>query len=304
MQRVLWLATALSMVVSGAVSGDVIIAYEAALRDNPADVDVVARLLKSDGTLGWAGAEAAPTTIGASDDVETSPVVIADGMGGAFVIYEYEFAEGEHQGDMDIAAQLVSSYGACVWGEGERPIPVASSAGRESRPVAVPDGAGGFIVAYEWADADGDVDVLAQRVNADGELLWYRDETPAIAGASPSPERNPVVVPDGAGGALVLFEWEGEAGTDIMAQHIGADGTALWNGGEQALDVCASPQSERAVVAATDGEGGAIAAFELEFTEGEFKGDVDVMAQRITGDGVLSWNGGGEPVAVGSGKGI
>jgi hypothetical protein len=292
-----------SSLLSPPVCADVIVAYEAASREDAADVDVLARLVKSDGTLGW-DAET-PLVVGASVHTETSPAVVADGAGGAFVIYELTFTEGEHTGDMDLVAQHIGADGTLLWKGGEEPIALATSEGKESNPVAVPDGAGGFILAYEWEDETGDTDVLAQRVNAEGEPLWMTDDAPALVAVSPGRERNPVIVPDGAGGALIVFVWEGEDGTtDVMAQRLTPDGQPAWNGGEQATDVSATTGNERAPTAVSDGAGGALVAFELEFLEGEFKGDVDVMGQRISADGVLLWNGGEQPSLLASGKGI
>jgi hypothetical protein len=286
-----------------AARADVIVAYEAASRDKPTDTDIYARLLKPDGTLGWNADQ--PLEVATSKDIETSPVVVADGAGGAFVIYEYQFTEGENQGDMDIVAQHIGADGTLLWNEGEAPTPIASSKASESRPVAISDGAGGFIVAYEWRDEEGDVDILAQRVDSKGESLWENDDTPAVVASSPAPERNPVIVPDGEGGAIFVFEWENEEGaTDVMAQRVRANGTVPWNNGEQAIDVAATANNERAPTAVPDGRGGALVAFEVEFLEGEFKGDVDIMGQRISRDGVVMWNGGEEASTVASGKGI
>jgi len=125
---------------------DVIVAYEVAPRDKPADADIYARLLKPDGTLGWNADEA--LAVATSTDIETSPVVVPDGAGGAFVIYEYQFTEGEHKGDTDIVAQHIGADGTLLWNQGEAPPPVASSKSKEYHPVAIADGAGGFIVAY------------------------------------------------------------------------------------------------------------------------------------------------------------
>jgi hypothetical protein len=297
--RVLLLAGCLCRVAAA----DVLIAYEAASRDDPTDVDILARLLKPDGTLGWNAEQ--PLVVAASTHTETSPVVVADGHGGAFVVYEHQFTEGEHKGDMDIVAQHIGADGTLLWNNGEQPKGIATSKARESHPVAVGDGTGGFIVAYEWTDEGGDVDILAQRVNAAGDLLWMKDDTPAVVAASPGIERNPVVVPDGEGGALIVFEWgNADGAADVMAQRVAPDGQVLWNDGDQATDVSATPNNERSPVAVPDGHGGAIVAFEFEFLEGEFKGDVDLMAQRIDADGVLLWNGGQEPSQLAGGKGI
>jgi len=297
----LFLVIAILSALLPAARADVIVAYEVASRDKPTDIDILARLLKPDGTLGWDADK--PLDLATSTDIETAPVVVADDAGGAFVIYEYQFTEGDHKGDTDVVAQHVSADGKLLWNGGDRPVAIASSKAKESHAVAIADGAGGFIVAYEWSE-DDDTDVLAQRVNAKGELLWLQGDTPAMVGASPSPERNPVLVSDGAGGAIVLFEWAEGEDVDVMAQRVTEEGKVLWNDGERAVDVSATDNLERAITAVSDRQGGALVAFEFEFVEGEFKGDVDILGQRINADGVLLWNGGDESSTIASGKGI
>lgn len=297
-------AIVLGIALCSCAVGEVVVAYEVAAGGGEgADVDIVAQLLHPDGTVGWGGA-ANPVPVAASNHIETAPVLVADGSGGAFVVFEIQFADGEHQGDRDIAAQHIGADGKLLWNGGETPALLASSDGAETHPVAIGDGAGGFIVAYEWTDEEGDTDILAQRVDAEGNPLWMHDKVPAIVAASSEPERDPVVVPDGEGGAIVLFEWYGPNGdVDVMGQRISAEGEAQWNAGEQAVDVSASEAAERATTAVPDGEGGALVAFELEYREGEYKGDVDIMAQRVTAEGVVLWGARDEPRMVASGEG-
>ncbi len=284
-------------------AAEVIVAYETGAADRE-EVDIAAQLLLPDGTLGWGGSTE-PVLVAAFPHIETAPVVVADGAGGAFVIFEVQFTEGEHQGDRDIAAQRIGADGKLLWNDGETPVLLATSEAAETKPVAMSDGAGGFIVTYEWTDEGGDTDILAQRLDGEGRLLWMRGDAPAVVAASSSPERDPVMVPDGEGGAIILFEWHApEGNVDVMAQRISAEGKALWNAGEQAVDVSASGASERAIAAVPDGEGGALVAFEFEYLEGEYKGDVDIMAQRVTGDGAVMWNTTDDPVTVSSANGI
>ncbi|MGQ9731050.1 MAG: hypothetical protein ACUVX8_07215 [Candidatus Zipacnadales bacterium] len=284
---------------------DIIVAYEVVPEGGIAgDVDILARLLKSDGTLGWADPKGL-VVVAASDHAETSPVVVPDCAGGVIVVYDLEFLEGEHKGDADILAQRIGPEGTLLWNEGRAPVLVASSSASERKPVAISDGQGGVIVAYEWTDEEGDTDILAQRLDAQGRCLWLHHDLPALVATSPRPERNCVLVPDGTGGVIALFEWyDVDGDSDIMAQHIGPNGEALWNGGERAVDVSATKARERNIAAVPDGEGGALVAFEFEWSDGEYAGDVDVMAQRISGEGVLWWNGGQEPAPLSTGRGI
>jgi len=221
------------------------------------------------------------------------------------VVYEIEFLEGDHAGDVDIFAQRLDARGRGLWNGGETPQPVADSTHRECNPVILSDGAGGAIVVYEWTDQEGDTDILAQRIDAEGNRVWHGGDRPAVLFASEASERAPVVVPDGSGGIIVVCEWAGPDGdVDVMAQRVSAEGEVLWNGGDQAVDVTSGSAFERRPTAIPDGAGGALVAFEFEFPEGEHKGDVDIGAQRLSGDGVRLWNGGARPVVVSSAEAV
>jgi hypothetical protein len=251
-----------------------------------ADCDIRAQRISRDGTLVWGDLDH-PVGVATSRDIETSPVACDDGEGGAFVVYEYEFAAGEHKGDRDIVIEHVDRNGKVLWSE---PKAIASSKGVEAKPVVVSDGHGGGIVVYSWTGADGDPDLMAQHFDHEGNSLWNEGKRPTIVANSPGTERNPCVTSDGQGGILVVFEWQGKGGdVDIMAQHVSTDGKALWMANERALDVAASTNLERHPVAVPDGAGGAIVAFELEYTSGEYKDDIDIMAQRVSRDGKLLW---------------
>ncbi len=285
-----------------AAAQDVIVFFEVAPaeEDDRGDIDIYAQRLGMDGELVWNEGQTS-TAVAASPQREASPAACSDGASGAIVVYEIEFLDGDDAGDVDIYAQRVDARGRSLWNDGETPQPVAASKQRESNPVVLSDGAGGAIVVYEWMDEQGDGDILAQRIDAEGNRLWHGGDLPAVLFASDGIERAPVVVPDGRGGIIVVCEWEGPDGdVDVMAQRVSADGDVLWNRGDQAVDVTSGSAFERGPTAVPDGAGGALVAFEFEFPEGEHEGDVDIGAQRISGDGVRLWNGGERPVVVSS----
>lgn len=283
--------------------GDLIVFFEIAPTQGgeKADVDIDMQRVTPGGKLLW-GQDGDPVALASSDDIESLPAACDDGAGGAIVAYVYEFMQGEHQGDADIVAQRIDQNGKLLWHDGQSPVQVAGSKHRESHPVVVSDGQGGAIVVYEWTGDKGgkvDTDLLVQRIDGSGKRLWNDGEKPTVVASSDGKERAPAVVPDGEGGVIVVFEWEGaDNDLDIMAQRISADGKELWNEGKQATDVASSDALERHPVAVPDGRGGAIAVFELEYTNGERKGDVDIHAQRISADGVLLWNGGEKPAEL------
>jgi hypothetical protein len=287
-------------------AGDVVAFFEVAPAGGgeKGDMDISMQRVMPDGKLLW-GEGGNALAMADSHDTETSPAACDDGAGGVIVAYMYQFAAGDNAGDVDIVAQRVDPNGKLVWNDGKSPQPVASSKSKESHPVAVSDGRGGAIIVNEWTGANGDTDILAQRIDGNGKLLWGEGKTPVVVAASDSVERAPAVVSDGHGGVIVFFEWDdGKGDVDIMAQHLSADGEVLWNAGKRASDVAAGNAIERHVVAVPDGQGGAIAVFEYEPREGEDKGDVDIHAQRVSGDGVLLWNGGEKSAALSTAKGM
>lgn len=282
--------------VAGWSQATVLAFFEQAKRGG-GDSNIMMQRVAPDGTVGW-NKQPPPRALANSSDRESLPVACADGNGGAIVAYQYEFTSGEHKGDVDVVAQRVDATGKLLWNKGETPMGVGGSSNREGRPAILSDGQGGAFIVYEWTDKNGDIDLLAQHLNAQGKLLWGDGKTPATVANSPKPERNPVLVSDGAGGFICVYEWQGDKGdTDIMAQHVTAAGKETWVVNDQALDVAASDNAESHATAVSDGAGGVLLAYEVEFLAGDDKGDHDIMGQRISADGKLLWND-GKPLPI------
>lgn len=106
-------------------------------------------------------------------------------------------------------------------------VPVCTAPMGQFPKAAVPDGAGGAIVA--WVDyRSEDADIYVQHIRASGALdhKWPADGL-AVCTAS-GPQWPPVMVSDGAGGAIVAWH-DFRAGnfsglSDMYAQHVLASG--------------------------------------------------------------------------------
>ncbi|MCK4300747.1 MAG: hypothetical protein KAX80_14495, partial [Planctomycetes bacterium] len=231
--------------------------------------------------------------------------------GGAIVVFEVELTHEQHKGDVELGAQRIDASGRMLWNKGEMSSEVATSEWHERRPVAVADGSGGAIVVFEQhgppgSEYEGDVDVAAQRISAEGELLWGEEESLALAEAEQLLERAPAVLPDGDGGAWVVFEGEARSGenagdTELLAQRVTPSGQLVWP--ERPIVVAASEWSERAPVVLSDGAAGVIVIFEEHARPaGEHAGDVDIGAQRLSPAGKRLWNDGERSAAVSSGQ--
>lgn len=259
------------------------------------DIDVAVQALDMDGKQTW-GKGGVPLVVSDSGDNESAPAICPDGVGGYFVAFEYEFTSGDHKGDRDVVVQRIDANGRPLWDE---PIGVGGSENRESSPQVVADGKGGAYVAFVWADQEGDSDVMIQRIDADGKQLWNKGEQATPLAASDEIEKNFHMVSDGRGGAILAYEWqEGRNDSDVVVERIMPDGSLPWRKDGKVVAVGDSGDFERNPSVVADETGGAIIAFEFEAKEGEAKGDIEVVAQRVSADGRKIWGENQLPVAV------
>lgn len=210
-------------------------------------------------------------------------------------------AASDWAGDIDIGAQGISAAGEVIWNP-QVFTAVASGSHLEQRPVAVSDGAGGAIVIMQAAAREGeyagDWEIIAQRVDASGKLLWEAGERSVVVAASNWRERSPVAISDGAGGALVFWEAEGPPGSewagdiDIIGQRLSPTGELLW--GQEGVPVASGTNVERAPCAISDGAGGALVFFEGVQEAGNW----GIAGQRVSPDGELLWLGGQASIFV------
>ncbi len=275
-------------------SGGVIVAFED--ETNLPNTDIWVQRLDANGSLQW-GEAGHPVRFAYASDAELNPALAPAQDGGALVAYEYEFLSTDHPGDCDIVAQGLGPTGSAVWHDGNAPTQVAGSHGRETHPKLLTDGSGGAFVVYNWESTDaekdsGDVDVLVQRLGADGKLVWDESKGPVAVASSHLNELRPVVVGDDSGGIIAAFEMRSRSGDDcdIDAQRVSADGSAVWNQGDRPTDIAATDAVEQHPAAVADGEGGAFVVYES--CDSVKPGAYRIMAQRINRNGELSWPGG------------
>ena len=191
---------------------------------------------------------------------ERSDEMASDNSGGVIVV------ESTFQGSDTVYAQRVDSEGNILWQTGG----VQAWTGSAGQAKVVSDGAGGAIIAYmrDIPCEDGvgfcDSDIYAQRIEAEGSVLWGPDGVPICTESAVV--QNPQIVDDGAGGAIVFWAefWT------TYAQRIDADGHKSWN-----EDV---PVYNSVVLrVASDGSGGAFCV------------SWDGVAQRLDATGTKLW---------------
>jgi hypothetical protein len=168
--------------------------------------------------------------------------IIYDGQGGYHVVWNHYITNPAGWG---IYAQHVDAAGDPQWEEGG--LLVCGGSGYRGSARAVPDGQGGIIVA--WDDYNN-YEVYAQRINADGELLWDTTGVRVIA-ATDQYDYCAGMVPDGNGGAIVV--------STGRANRVGPDGTLHW--GEAGDPPAFATQEVTHVEVVSDGQGGAFVAW-------------------------------------------
>lgn len=207
------------------------------------------------------------------------PVVLRDGAGGVFVVWQ----DYRDSTESKLYAQRLSANGVPQWGTNG--IPICASAGDQLVPHIATDGAGGAIVT--WNDARAILtDIYAQRLSPGGDLLWAAAGVPLCQASGP--QHDETLIPDGAGGAIVVW-WDrrDDAASvigDIYAQRVSASGAVQWT--SDGVPICVATGSQQYPVIAADATGGAI----ITWVDGRNGGtNRDIYAQRIASDGARLW---------------
>jgi hypothetical protein len=193
-------------------SGGVIIAYRALYQDN-----ISVLKIDGEGNLPW-GQDGVSLNLSGYDSQRD---IASDNSGGVIVVQQIS-------GEGIICAQRVDSGGNILWQTGG----VQACVGPAEGAQVVSDGAGGAIIAYmrDIPCEDGrigycDSDIYAQRIDAEGNVLWGPDGVPICVG--PSAPNSPRIVTDGAGGAIIFFFFLDDYAA-FRARRIDADGHELW----------------------------------------------------------------------------
>lgn len=260
------------------------------------DYDIKGAMVRGDGFVTWGNIS--PKSLCEMPVREFGPSAAGDGNGGLFLCYTIEHTDSQNLGDRDIVIRRVNAEGNDVWENPETGpvILLAQSSEFEEHPrvIKVDDGVVVlYEVRYSGGDHNGDVDVAAVRVKTDGTIAWEgavwvanTDNSEWIAGACS----------DGQGNILVLVE-SGKNTADtahmnrsLSLYRIAADGTVGWeNAPGKELVIAGSAHDERNGVIVADQDGGAYIAYEIFYNSGARKGDVDIIAQHVTPQGIRSW---------------
>jgi hypothetical protein len=162
---------------------------------------------------------------------------------------------------------------------------ISTAVGQQEFPAIASDGAGGAIITWESRSTVFPyyTDIYAQRIDSSGVLRW--DTNGVAISTAFSDQRFPIIVSDGASGAIIAwmdYRNASVTGVDINAQRVNSSGVVQWDTNGVAISNATGDQENPTIV--SDGAGGAIITW-----EDNRLGTDHIYAQRIAGSGAAQW---------------
>lgn len=233
--------------------------------------------------IGWTRNPVVNTAVCRVDNEQKRPQLVADGSGGAVIIWE-DMRKGS---DYDIYAQRIDSTGMLNWDA--RGIAICTAGGPQRFPRIIADGAGGFIITWYDRRNGKNHDIYAQRIDSSGKVLWAPDGI-AICTVG-GDQYDPALASDGQGGAIIIwYDRRNGNDYDIFAQRIDSSGSVKWvlNG----VTLCSEKGDQDKHRVVSDNKGGAVVTWQDRRNGSNY----DIYAQRIDSSGTVQWNANGTAV--------
>ncbi len=270
--------------IAGDSEGNAYIAW----RDwrNTLDFDIYVQKVNSMGGIEW---DANGTVVCNATGDQQSIDICSDGDGGAIITWvDFRDPGG------DIYAQRIDKEGNSIYEKNG--TCVSNVFINQYEPRIVEDANNGAIIT--WYDGrNGNNDIYAQRIDADGNIKWETNGTTICnATGGSNQQRYPGICSDGLGGAIITWDDErnGISEHDIFTQRIDGNGQILWTpNGTGICNLTSSYQTNQKIC--SDGNNGAIITWQDQ--RHEINKD-DVYAQKIDQNGVVQWSANGSAVSI------
>lgn len=213
-----------------------------------------------------------------AQDARSKPVAVSNATGeGAIITWQ-----DERNGNSDIYAQRLCGCDSLDWDSAG--VAICTAIDTQQHPAIISDSSEGAIIVWEDRRA-GHYQLYVQKVNAWGVIQWAVNGV--ALNSSALDQRNPAIVSDSAGGAIITWEEKQSTGySDIYVQRISGNGIAMW--GASGVSVCTKPDDQLVPQIICNQKGGAI----ITWQDNRF-GDCDIYAQRIDSLGIVRWRSNG-----------
>jgi len=234
----------------------------------PSDHNVYAQRIDATGTVQW-DPEGIPICTEVAQ--QTFAQLVSDDAGGAIITWEESSRDG-------LYAQHVNAGGDTLWAANGLVIYEYYVGGR-TEPQIDSDGSGGAVLC--WNDSRTPRGIYAQRIDADGNLLWNVDGVSICTAIAT--QYGPQIASDGNGGAAITWQENRNVSYlgDVYARTVDPYGSA--HGPTTGSAVCANVDEQREIRIATNGKGGGIISWSDLRNATETASDI--YAGRVTFSG-------------------
>jgi hypothetical protein len=240
---------------------------------------IYAQKIDSDGQFPWG--EGGVLLYSTPEDAFSESLQITGvGSGGAIMAWHQQPRGRIESGSpealrMDIFVQKVDAEGNVLWQDGGLPLEInkAAEGAFPIEPRLVSDDSGGAIIT--WRDSREDTGIYAQRIDADGTMSW---QAGGIKVASTSLNPFPMIINDGAGGAIISYSLQ----KGLYVQKVDSDGETAWP--ENDVQVIEGEYQGYSI--APDGQGGVIVGRGVG--KGIFSSE-KAYVQSVSADGKVLW---------------
>ena len=258
-------------------AGGAIITWKDDRNSGTTGSDIYAQKINSAGIAQW---DVNGTLICNAAGDQLYPQLASDGAGGAIITWNDERV---HSSQDDLYVQRINSAGTILWETNG--VLICNEAAYQYEQQIISDGAGGAIIV--WGDmrtfSTTWSDLYAQKVNSVGIPQW--DDNGTLISNAFRYQREPKLVSDGAGGAIITWEDDRDDPTtefDIYAQMIDSAGNTQWD--DNGTIICNENGNQFNPRLVNDDAGGAIITW-----QDQRHGANDIYAQKVNSEGVGQW---------------
>jgi len=184
---------------------------------------------------------------------------------------------GTKRGDRDIYAQKVNAAGTLLW---QQPLLVDAKPSRQANPVISRTTDNNFIIAWVDFPSEEEVNLRAQKITSNGQLLWSVGGIPVCSG--PQYLSNVEILADNNSGAYIVWCDNRNPTYDIYGQHLDGYGNSLWITGGLPLANSAVDEQFFSMVVDTSG------MLNISYQEVNM-GASQIKANRFLSSGLSAW---------------
>jgi hypothetical protein len=224
----------------------------------------------------WDPSSSVNTSVCAVTKSQDNIHAVSDSNGGSIISWDDNRTSSTTS--TDIYAHRVNKSGVLKWSLNG--IAVCNFNATQKASAIADVGGGNAIIVWE-DHRNGDADIYAQKIDSSGNILWAANGVPVCMKALH--QKNPKVVSDNAGGAIIVWEDSLNNFWDVYVQRINSAGTQMWASG--GLSVCVAGNTQINPKIETDGLGGAI----IVWQDKRNNTDYDIYAQRVDVSGAIQW---------------